>query len=290
MRNYRFLHRSTIPASRGHPRRIRHARLIFLLGVLLSVFGSLALAYTFTPSQPPPLTHALAQRASPQLARHSLTPPHLSPASTVPLDSPLFHGNPRLPEIALTFDDGPQPSSTPQILAILQRFGVPATFFCIGQQVLAYPALVRQESADGELVEDHTWSHPNLLYLPTPALSRQLSMTANAIYQLTHIFPAFFRPPYGTINANIRAQAKKLNLSIVMWNVDPRDWSLPGSQAIIARVLSSTHNGSIILLHDGGGNRAQTIAALPTIITALRARGLRFVTIQQLVDDLPQPA
>jgi peptidoglycan/xylan/chitin deacetylase (PgdA/CDA1 family) len=290
MRNYRFLHRSTIPASRGDPRRIRHARLIFLLSVLLSVLGSLALAYTFTPGQPPPLTHALAQRASPQLARHSLTPPHLSPKSTVPLDGPLFQGNPRLPEIALTFDDGPQPSSTPQILAILQRFGVPATFFCIGQQVLAYPALVRQESADGELVEDHTWSHPNLLYLSAPALSRQLSMTANAIYQLTHTFPAFFRPPYGTINASIRAQAKKLNLSIVMWNVDPRDWSLPGSQAIIARVLNSTHNGSIILLHDGGGNRAQTIAALPTIITALHARGLRFVTIQQLVDDLPQPA
>jgi len=286
MRSYRFLYRSTIPAGQAQARRIQHARLIFLLSVLLCVLGSLALAYTFAPGQLPPLTHALAKRASPPLARHSLTPSHPAPASTVSLDGPLFQGNPRLPEIALTFDDGPQPSFTPQILAILQRFGVPATFFCIGQQILAYPALVRQESADGELVEDHTWSHPNLLYLTTPALDQQLSMTANAIYQLTHVSPAFFRPPYGAINANIRAQARKLKLSIVMWDVDPRDWSLPGSQAIIARVLGSTHNGSIILLHDGGGNRTQTIEALPTIITALRARGLRFVTIQQLVDDL----
>ncbi|HLG77593.1 MAG TPA: hypothetical protein VKX46_14340, partial [Ktedonobacteraceae bacterium] len=123
MRNYRFLHRSTIPASQEHPRWIRYARLVFLLSVLLSVFGSLALAYTFTPGQPPTPTHALAQDASPQLARHSLTPPHLSSKSTVPLDGPLFQGNPRLPEIALTFDDEPQLSSTPQILAILQRFG-----------------------------------------------------------------------------------------------------------------------------------------------------------------------
>jgi peptidoglycan/xylan/chitin deacetylase (PgdA/CDA1 family) len=87
----------------------------------------------------------------------------------------------------------------------------------------------------------------------------------------------------------VLARAKRFNLSLVLWNVDPRDWSLPGSRTIIARVLSSTYNGSIILLHDGGGNRAQTIAALPTIITALRARGLRFVTIQQLIDDLPGP-
>lgn len=115
-------------------------------------------------------------------------------------------------------------------------------------------------------------------------------MTAKSIDQFTTISPAFFRPPYGETNATILAQAKKLSLSVIMWNVDPRDWSLPGSQAIISRVLSATHNGAIILLHDGGGNRAQTIAALPTIITALRVRGLRFVTIPQLVDDLPQSA
>jgi peptidoglycan/xylan/chitin deacetylase (PgdA/CDA1 family) len=203
------------------------------------------------------------------------------------LNGPLFQGNSRLPEIALTFDDGPQPSSTPQILAILQRSGIEATFFCIGRQVQAYPALIRQEQAAGNLVEDHTWSHPNLTLLPTPLLDQQLALTARAILRLTGTPPAFLRPPYGAINASVLARARRLNLSLVLWNVDPRDWSLPGSATIVARVLSTTHNGSIILLHDGGGNRAQTIAALPGIIRALRARGLRFVTIQQLIDDLP---
>jgi peptidoglycan/xylan/chitin deacetylase (PgdA/CDA1 family) len=192
-----------------------------------------------------------------------------------------------VPEIALTFDDGPQPSSTPQILTILQRSGIQATFFCIGQQVQAYPTLVRQEQATGNLVEDHTWSYPNLTLLSTPALDQQVELTARAILRLTGIPAAFLRPPYGAINASLLARASRLHLSIVLWNVDPRDWSLPGSATIVARVLSATHNGSIILLHDGGGNRAQTIAALPGIIRALRARGLRFVTIRQLIDDLP---
>lgn len=288
MFNHRFLHRSTTPSDRWQPRLARQGRFIFLLNVFLVVFGALALAYTFAPGQPPPLSQALAQSVSSLPARQSSGPFQRLSSTSPPLNGLLFQGNPRLPEIALTFDDGPLPSSTPQILAILQRFGVKATFFCIGQQVLAYPAIVQQESMDGDLVEDHTWSHPNLVFLPAPALSRQLSLTQNTIYRVTSALPTFFRPPYGEINATVLTQAKKLNLSVVMWNVDPRDWSLPGSQAIVARVLSATRNGSIILLHDGGGNRAQTIAALPTIITALQARGLRFVTIQQLINDLPQ--
>jgi peptidoglycan/xylan/chitin deacetylase (PgdA/CDA1 family) len=268
---------------------VRQARLVVLLSVLLTVFGALALTYTLAQVQPLPLAHARKLYVASSFARHSFAPPQILPTSALPLSRPLFGGNPRLPEIALTFDDGPLPSSTPQILAILQRFGIRATFFCIGEQVQAYPALTRQEQADGDLVEDHTWSHPNLTYLPTPLLDRQIAMTAQAISHLTGTPPIFLRPPYGAINATVLARAKRFNLSLVLWNVDPRDWSLPGSRTIIARVLSSTYNGSIILLHDGGGNRAQTIAALPTIITALRARGLRFVTIQQLIDDLPGP-
>lgn len=287
MWNYRFLRRSTTPLTRRLPAWTRLIRLVFLLCALLSVLGTLLLAYTLAQVRPRP--HAQAPLTSSSLARHSMTLPQLPPLLSSPLNSPLFHGNPLLPEIALTFDDGPEPSSTPHILAILQRFGIQATFFCIGQQVQVYPALVRQEQASGNLVEDHTWSHPNLTILPTPTLDRQLTMTAQAIARATGTPPLFLRPPYGAINANVLARAKRLKLSLVLWNVDPRDWSLPGSATIIARVLSSTHKGSIILLHDGGGNRAQTIAALPTIITALRARGLRFVTIQQLIDDLPRP-
>src|SRR5581483_9766725 len=151
MRNYRFPYRSTTPANRRQLTWVQQGRLIFLLNVLLIVSGSLALAYIFAPGRPLPLTRALAQQVSSLPARHSSGPPQLLSPSPSLLSSPLFQGNPRLPEIALTFDDGPLPSSTPQILAILQRSGIKATFFCIGQQVLAYPAIVRQESADGNL-------------------------------------------------------------------------------------------------------------------------------------------
>jgi peptidoglycan/xylan/chitin deacetylase (PgdA/CDA1 family) len=288
MYNYHFLHRSTSSYGQRPPTWMRQIRLVILFSVLLTVLGTLALAYTLAQVQPPPLTHTSRPHTASPLARHSFTVPQLPSSPALPLNSPLFHGNLRLPEVALTFDDGPLPSSTPHILTILQRFGIQATFFCIGQQVQDYPALVRQEQADGDLVEDHTWSHPNLTYLPTPLLDRQIEMTAQAISHVTGTPPLFLRPPYGAINATVLTQAQRLNLSLVLWNVDPRDWSLPGSSTIIGRVLSSTQNGSIILLHDGGGNRAQTIAALPSIITALRTRGLRFVTIQQLIDDLPR--
>lgn len=288
MRTYRFPHRSTTPPHRP-PTRVRRGRLVCLLCAVLAVCEALTLAYTLTPAQLLPLTHALAPYASSPFARHSITLPQRSPALALPLTRPLFQGNPRLPEIALTFDDGPQPSSTPQILAILRRFGIRATFFCIGRQVAAYPTLVRQEQASGNLVEDHTWSHLNLISLPTPLLDQQIQLTAQAISRMTGTPPLFVRPPFGATDARVLARAQRLMLSIVLWNVDPRDWSLPGSGTIVARVLSTTHDGSIILLHDGGGNRAQTIAALPAIITALRARGLRFVTIGQLIDDLPQP-
>lgn len=288
MYNYHFFHRSVSPQDRRPPTWMRQIRTVVLFSALLSVFGALTLTYTLAQMQPPPLTHPSQPHIVSPLARHSFTPPQLPPGPALPLSAPLFHGNLHLPEVALTFDDGPVPSSTPHILAILQHFAIQATFFCIGQQVQAYPDLVQQEQADGNLVEDHTWSHPNLTYLPTPLLDRQITLTAQAISRATGTSPLFLRPPYGAINANVLARATRLNLSLVLWNVDPRDWSLPGSSAIIARVLASTYNGSIILLHDGGGNRAQTIAALPTIITALRARGLRFVTIEQLIDDLPR--
>lgn len=284
--------RSTIFPNQAHLTRVQPARLVLLLSAFLIVSGSLALAYLLTPGNSPSPAHALARHvSSPQITDGStptqpLPSPQPSPSPTPVLRAPLFAGNPHFPEVALTFDDGPQLSSTPQILAILQRFGVKATFFCIGQQVQDYPALVRQEHMDGDLVEDHTWSHPNLSYLTAAAISQQLELAAQTIYQFTGIRPAFFRPPYGAINATVLAQARQVRLSTIMWNVDPRDWSLPGSTMIATRVLNTVNNGSIILLHDGGGNRAQTIAALPTIILALQARGFHFVTIQQLVDDL----
>ncbi|HEY3993595.1 MAG TPA: polysaccharide deacetylase family protein [Ktedonobacteraceae bacterium] len=212
------------------------------------------------------------------------------PTSThfTPLPAPLYGGNPALPEIALTFDDGPHPGSTLKIVAILKRFSVKATFFCVGQHVQSYPDYVRQEYANGNLVEDHTWTHPDLRLLSSADVAQQLASTANEIERVTGAMPTLFRPPYGIFNWSIFAQARRMALSSIIWNVDPKDWSMPGTNTIIWRVLSAAGNGSIVLMHDGGGDRSQTVAALPTIITTLRQRGFRFVTVEQMIRDLAQ--
>ncbi|HEY6408949.1 MAG TPA: polysaccharide deacetylase family protein [Ktedonobacteraceae bacterium] len=195
-------------------------------------------------------------------------------------------GNPTLSEIALTFDDGPHAYSTPKILAILRHYRINATFFCVGYLVKRHPDLVQQEYAAGHLVGNHSWSHP---YLPSLASSKilwQLAMTSETIQKAIGRRPTFFRPPYGAYDTKVLTQANRLGLTIVMWNVDPEDWSMPGSKTIISRVLRRVGSGSIILMHDGGGMRAQTVQALPTIIESLLRRGFTFVTLQQMADHL----
>jgi peptidoglycan/xylan/chitin deacetylase (PgdA/CDA1 family) len=258
------------------------------LSACLLVLSSLVLSYTLSTSKwpEPPPTQARAGAALQKHARSEASHQKDNPAHTQRLKHPLWRGNPHLPEIALTFDDGPSLSFTPQILTILQRFGIKATFFCIGRQVANYPDLALQESADGDLVEDHSWSHPNLSWLSAQGISQQLSQSAQAIEQTTGTRPTFFRPPYGAFTPLVLTQTARFNFSTILWSTDPRDWSQPGTNAIVSRVLNTTSNGSIILLHDGGGNRFQTVAALPTLIPRLEARGFRFVTIQQLINDL----
>ena len=201
-----------------------------------------------------------------------------------------YHGNTHLSEIALTFDDGPNPANTPQILAILRRYHVRATFFDLGSLVQLYPDLARQEIADGNVIGNHTWSHPYLPSLSPGSIRKQISDTSDMIQKVTGTRPIFFRPPYGappfgSTNTNVLAIANSFGLTAVLWSVDPRDWSIPGVSAIAARVLASADDGAIILFHDGGGNRFQTIAALPIILDNLLARHYQCVTLAQLVAD-----
>jgi len=223
------------------------------------------------------------------LPQSPLTPfPSLLPDQLALLqakDRFFYHGNTGLPEIALTFDDGPNPPYTAQILAILERYHVKATFFCVGKQVQAYPGLVKQEYDSGYLVENHSWSHANLPFLSDASLLWQFSTTQNIIEHATGARPTYFRPPYGAFNAAVLTNANRFGLSTVLWNVDPRDWSRPGVNTIVARIIAQTVNGSIILMHDGGGDRSQTVAALPIVITWFLRHGYRFVTLEQLVAD-----
>lgn len=201
----------------------------------------------------------------------------------------LYSGNKHLREIALTFDDGPHPNYTPQILDVLQRYGVKATFFSIGRQVEAYPQIVRQAHEAGHVIGNHSWTHSDLGLQPASALPSELKRTFSAIQDVTGVWPAFFRPPFGSLSIQLLTQTCSLGVTTVMWNAgeEARDYSCPGVNFIVRRVLDLVRNGSIILMHDGGGDRSQTVEALPAIIQSLQDQGFQFVTIQRMVYQEP---
>lgn len=224
------------------------------------------------------------QRPTPT-PKPTLTPTP-APVHTPQLSYPLFYGNTHLPEIALTFDDGPNPYYTPQVLAVLQHYGVKATFFDIGYLVVKYPSIVRQAYNQGNVVGNHSWSHPELTLLSASAIQSQIASTSNAIQAAIGVKPTLFRPPYGAMNHTVLAEVYSLGDTAVLWDATAEDWKLPGVSVIVSKILHYVHKGAIILLHDGGGNRAQTVAALPTLIRTIQNRGFRFVTVPQLIDDL----
>ncbi len=196
-----------------------------------------------------------------------------------------YHGNTQLPEIALTFDDGPNPPYTNQILSILQHYKIKATFFCVGSQVERYPQLVKQEYRQGNAIGNHTWGHPNMPALSVASIIWQLTTAGDDIQNATGVRPTLFRPPYGAVDSNVLTYANYFGLTVVQWNVDPRDWSRPGIDVIYQRVLAQTSAGSIILMHDGGGDRSQTVAVLPMIIAWFQQHHFQFVTLPRLVHD-----
>jgi peptidoglycan/xylan/chitin deacetylase (PgdA/CDA1 family) len=178
--------------------------------------------------------------------------------------------------VYLTFDDGPSPRYTAQVLKILQTYKVRATFFVIGQNVKRYPALTRRADQRGHSVQNHTWSHPNLTKVNWSTFKYQIRTTDRYIRAQTGYTPRCLRPPYGATNRLVARRATSLGKTVKLWSVDPRDWTRPGSSVIARRVLSQVRSGSVILLHDGGGNRSQTVAALPVILRTLKARGYVF--------------
>ena len=190
------------------------------------------------------------------------------------------HGSRARRTVALTFDDGPW-SDTPAFLDVLERERVQATFFLLGSQIAGNGALIRRMLADGDGVGDHTWDHADVAG-DGPFARWEISATANAIERASGFRPCLFRAPFGSASPALAGLARSLGFTTVQWDVDPQDWSLPGSGAIAGRILGHVAGGSIVLMHDGGGPRGQTLAALPGVIDALKARGYRFVTVAQM--------
>jgi peptidoglycan/xylan/chitin deacetylase (PgdA/CDA1 family) len=195
------------------------------------------------------------------------------------------YGAPRANVVALTFDDGPTPAYTPAILSYLEKTHTPATFFVLGQYAQAYPWLIRREAADGFTIGVHTWNHPDMQSLSPSQRAWQFNATVQQLHSdlgaNTCIW--LWRPPYGSYNGSVIAQAGSFGLTTVVWDDDPADWSQPGTMTIANRVLANVHPGSIILMHDGPAGRAQTLAALPYILDGLHKRGLTPVSLPQLL-------
>jgi peptidoglycan/xylan/chitin deacetylase (PgdA/CDA1 family) len=182
--------------------------------------------------------------------------------------------------VALTFDDGPWPHITEQILTILTQRQAPATFFTVGRQVQRYPELVRQELAAGMAVGSHSYSHPQPFdRLPAARIRDEITRGRRSLQPLG-IHPVGFRPPGGATSPAVAAAAQEFGDRTVLWSVDPADWQ-PGVTAnqLAQRVLAAARPGAIVLLHDGGGNRSATVAALPAIIDGLRRLGLTLTVV-----------
>jgi peptidoglycan/xylan/chitin deacetylase (PgdA/CDA1 family) len=191
-------------------------------------------------------------------------------------------------EVALTFDDGPGPY-TPDILRSLVREHVPATFFEVGIEERYFSAATAEIVAHGYPIGDHTESHAPMSQLKRRAQVGQLIQDSAAIGNYGAPFPRLFRPPYGMWNHTTLALLRKYNMLMVLWSVDTDDYERPGVDVIVQRALGGLEPGAIILLHDAGGDRSQTVAALPRIIKAVRNRGYRLVTVPRLLLDNPAP-
>ena len=195
----------------------------------------------------------------------------------VPVGRGISHG-----QVALTFDDGPWPVQTRQVVDILERFHVPASFFMVGYLVERYPGIVRMVADAGMRIGDHSWDHPidpALADLSPERVAEEIGMTADALASLG-VVPRLFRPPGGSFDAAVLREAERQRMRVVTWSVDPRDWNAHTSSRQIAhRVLGRVGAGSIVLMHDGGGDQSATIRALPKIIRGIRRMGLRLVAI-----------
>lgn len=184
--------------------------------------------------------------------------------------------------VALTFDGGPS-GFTSRIDRILQRKHVRASFFWVGSRIAGHERVVRRVARQGHEIANHSWFHDDLTGLPADEVRRQLARTNRLLSRLTDERPRVFRPPYGAVNDQVREIAAGLRMRTVLWDVDSLDWTGPGCERIAARIREMVRHRSIVLMHDGGGDRTQTVCALPRIVRDLRSRGFRFLTVSKLL-------
>jgi peptidoglycan/xylan/chitin deacetylase (PgdA/CDA1 family) len=197
--------------------------------------------------------------------------------------------------IALTFDDGPYGPSTSEVLNILQREHVKATFFLIGKNTAEYPQEARDEVADGNTIANHSYDHSKFLATMTPAeFEKNIKHADEIIYKETSLHPRIFRAPYGSTSDTMIKALQDKGYALVEWSIDPKDWDDANvtSQMIVSTVTSQAKSGSIVLMHDGRDtqidySRDNMLVALPQVIRHLKNAGYAFVTIDQMINQKP---
>ena len=180
-------------------------------------------------------------------------------------------------DIALTIDDGPDPTWTPKILALLASLDVRATFCVVGREAKAHPGLVADIAHAGHAVANHTYTHRFLRGASPGTVHREIARATDAVVAACGVRPTHFRAPGGEWSSTVLGECRAQGLHPLDWSVDPRDWSRPGSTSIVRTIMANTVPGSIILEHDGGGNRSQTVRALTLALPRLLDQGYRFV-------------
>lgn len=191
-------------------------------------------------------------------------------------------------KIALTFDDGPDPRFSETVLDLLKEYNVPATFFVMGSRAIAYPEIVERANAEGHIIGNHTYFHPNLVKEGDLAtLEREVTRTENTLNEIIGYRTKLFRAPYGFLYNKLVEKLRDMDYSVVVWSVDSLDWQEDPPETIADNVLNNVHPGAIVLMHDGGdwdADRTNTIASLRQIIPALQEQGYQFVTVPELLN------
>ncbi len=189
--------------------------------------------------------------------------------------------------IALTFDDGPSPSYTPSILAILKQHAARATFFQLGVCAVGHQDLVRAVVAGGHEIAVHSWKHPQLTKLSSAQVQDDLRRCIDLFHKIAgpDLPIHWMRPPYGATNASVKASIEAVGLKQILWNVDPNDWKRPGASVIYQRIMNGARDGAVVLMHDGGGPREGTVEAVRRAVPALIAKGYELVTLSEMMDN-----
>jgi peptidoglycan-N-acetylglucosamine deacetylase len=247
---------NTTPASAGSPGAVPSRRVLLRAAglTILTGFGVAELA-----GQSPAAARTLARSSDQD-------------------EQPMYYIHDGRNAIALTIDDGPSPIYTPQIVRLPHRYRVTAAFSMIGVNVEAHPGVAREVVEAGHMIVNHTWTHPDLAYLSPVTVYDEMAYGTDAIHRVTGRTPHMFRAPYGAWSPTVLQYCEQMRMTPLDWSVDPRDWSLPGVAAIVDNIMDNTRTGSIILEHDGGGDRSQTVAALRIVLPRLLAEGFHFRT------------